>query len=170
MKPLFLAFFIFSLQASALNGSLNFTCKTKPETTSFQLIDEGDTVLLKLRHVNGTGYMPIHEGIIVPNDIDYLREKAGLLTQMGAFPEFRFPKSKCRIYGPKLFICSQGERKKFGKLEMQGLHIMSQIQTNEFMDAVVKTIRIAFDVHIPGHPPVQQISMLYMPEDCDLNF
>lgn len=138
--------------------------------TSFLLRTENAEVILTTIHHNGTAFMPIHDGIIVPNDIRYLTEVASILTPMGDRNEFRFPIDKCKVYGPQQIGCSNGSSQKFGNHEMSALYLMTSKINEQAFGESFDQLKVTLSVYIRGFSPVQDITMLYSTNECAMNF
>ena len=149
--------------------SLSMKCVRKYPTTSFLVRTEGSEVILTTVHHNGTGYMPIHDGIIVPNDFPYLTEKSQLLTQMGDRNEFRFPINKCKIFDENMISCSSGETKKFNELEVTALSFHTSLIQTKAYGLTAEYVKVSVDLNINGYVPVQQISNDFYPSECEIN-
>lgn len=165
MQVKLLLLFLFSLTAAA-DDKLGFQCVGRHPTTSFFLEENGEHLVLKMLHHNGVEYMPIHEGVIVPNDLPYLEHKAQLLTRLGSQVEFRFPKAKCQSYGEGLIACRAGERKNIGGLDVEALHLLTEKNTRHAFDMKIEYRRVELSLHVAGDPPVKEISMNYEPNEC----
>jgi hypothetical protein len=170
VKRIFWLACVFSSYAFASQTKFDFKCETSPKTTSFKFETIGDEMVLTTQHVNGIDFMPIHDGTIVPHDLEYLTSVASILKHMGSKNEFRFPKKKCKIYGEHLFSCSGGETKELDGVKMQALHIMTEKNTTEAFDYKIPWYKVILDVNIDGFVPVQEISMNYTPENCEFSF
>jgi hypothetical protein len=158
---------LISLSAfAAEEAKLGFHCKTKQPTTSFALTEDGEDVVLKVTHHNGVGYMPIHEGIIVPNDIGYLKHKADVMTRLGPVQEFRFPKKKCIQYSPGVMACRSGERRDIDGMDVEALHFLTSKDTRQVFDEKVDYYRAELSLNIQGEPPVKEITMMYATDEC----
>jgi hypothetical protein len=149
---------------------LTLDCKSKAATTTFQLRSVGDEVVLTTIHHNGTKYMPIHEGVVVPNDIKYLKEKSTLLEKMGDRNEFRFPRAKCHTYGKGLMGCFGGDTKKFGDTEMTALSFNTAKMRQQAFDTEVEYTKVTLSVQISGYVPVQDLVMYYYDDECKFSF
>jgi hypothetical protein len=134
------------------------------------LTADGDDMVLTTQHVNGVDFMPVHEGVIVPNDLPYLTSASTTLKHMGAQNQFRFPKARCKIFGPGLLSCSGGETKTFDGLEMQALSLVTKKVTTRVYDLQVDSMKVTLDVNISGFVPVQEVTMEYDPNDCKFSF
>jgi len=159
-------FLMVSFVAEAKQISFDFKCESNPKTTSFILETSGEEMLLTTKHVNGVDFMPVHEGIITPHDLTYLTEVSTQLKHMGMQNLFRFPKSRCKIYGEGVMSCFGGNSQVLDGVKMQALSLNTQKVTTQLFDDKVESIKVILDVNIDGFTPVQEITMEYSPDDC----
>ncbi len=89
----FLLFFPFFLKAQA--GELDLVCVTEFPTTSFVIKEGPEKLNIRVIHHNGTKYMPIWEGIVVPNDIEQIQMAAETLQKLGNELDFEWNKKNC---------------------------------------------------------------------------
>jgi hypothetical protein len=168
-KTIFLSLLL-SASAFAAPKKLNFSCMTSMPTTTFELRTVGDKVVLKTIHHNGVAFMPIHEGIVVPHDFSYLQSVSEHLTVMGDENEFRFPISKCEVYGKGLMSCHGGERKVFGEYEMDALELHTSKVTEEAYGRTFEKRKVTLSVNILGYAPVQDITNDFYGNECSFDF
>lgn len=160
----------FALAASAASPAFQFSCVTSYPTTSFVLKTEGTEAVLKIIHHNGVKYMPIHEGIITPSDLNYLKQKSEVLTKMGDQTEFRFPLDRCKKYGEGIMSCSGGERKTVGGVEMEALSINTAKIQHQTYDYNFTMYQVTLAVKITDFNPVQDVTMKYDHSECRFEF
>lgn len=151
-------------------SDLNLQCITSMPTSSFYLRTEDQDVVLKVVHHNGTDYMPIHEGVVVPHDFPFLKDRASLLMPLGDQVEFKFPRKKCVTYGTGLIRCSGGERKTVNGVDMEALSFYTSKTREETLGMVIEGWKMNLDLNAMGHPPVLQMTMNYAPEECRFSF
>lgn len=149
---------------------LEFRCVNSMPTSSFLLRTEGRELVLTTIHHNGTPYMPIHEGIVVPNDIPYLKSVAEHLIKMGDRNEFRFPLENCKVYGHGLMSCAGGEKKNFGGEEMEALNLYTSKITEEAFGQKFERYKVTLSVNISGFVPVQDIMNEFYGSECSFSF
>ena len=149
--------------------AINMKCASNPGTTTFEVRTEGDQVIVRTTHVNGVDYMPIHEGVIVPHDFAYLTAKMNVLKLTGAQNEFKFPLSKCKIFGHGIMSCAQGERKTFGDTEIEAMNFYTAKTAEKVFDFAFTGWKATISLHAYGLP-VMDVPMNYSPEDCKFNF
>ena len=88
------------------SGDILLTCVTEWPTTSFVVSTEGEEVVARVIHHNGSGYAPAFSGTFTPNDLKILSERGELVRKMKSDTTFRWPKSKCKKLGtPLVFQC-----------------------------------------------------------------
>lgn len=88
------------------SGDILLTCVTEWPTTSFVVSTEGEEVVARVIHHNGSGYAPAFSGTFTPNDLKLLAERGELVKKMKNDMTFRWPKSKCKKLGtPLVFQC-----------------------------------------------------------------
>ncbi|MGZ3657563.1 MAG: hypothetical protein ACXVCS_18545 [Bdellovibrionota bacterium] len=159
--------FLLSLLASpAFAAPLSIKCDTDMPTTIFDFSEQGDQYLLKVKQVNGVAFMPIHEGVIVPHDFPYLQSKANMLTRLSDYVEFHFPKDKCTIHGKGLISCGDGERKKFGDIEMQALNFYTGKVHEDTMGLSLDSWKVTLSIWSPDFTPVMDMTMVYGDTNC----
>lgn len=87
-------------------GDIVLTCVTEFPTTSFVVSTEGEEVVARVIHHNGSGYAPAFSGTFTPNDLKILAERGELVRKMKPDMTFRWPLSKCKKLGsPLVFQC-----------------------------------------------------------------
>lgn len=165
MRTLLLALALFSPTAFA-QGPFSLLCSTDMPTTAFELSLQGDQYLLKVRHINGVDYMPIHEGVIVPHDFPYLESKAKMLEKLGDYTEFHFPAAKCKTYGKGQLSCGDGETKKFGDVEMQALSFSTSKVHESTMGLELDSYKVTLSIWSPNYTPVMDMTMIYGDTNC----
>lgn len=168
MKTLFFLAFFLPLPAIAekpLPADFSFRCVSTMPTTSFLGEAKGTNFELTVIHHNGTPYMPIHRGIVVPNDFRYLKEKADALTRMGDRQVFQFPLERCRLFAPTRFSCSGNQKQNFGGIEMEAMHFLTTRIVEESYEYTFERTRAELSLLVPGMP-VQEIPMEYYQGEC----
>lgn len=85
-------------------ADLNLGCVTESPTTSLIMQTQSGVVQFDLIHHSGVKYMPIHSGVITPNDLGILSDRASLLADLGDHLIFTMPAESCKVEGA-LFNC-----------------------------------------------------------------
>lgn len=100
------ALFLFLIPACSYAAGIELTCVTEFPTTSFivKQAEDGYVYARMIQH-NGTKYMPIFSGIIVPNDLPMLAEKAERLQKLATDMTFRWPAKNCVKHDDFRFEC-----------------------------------------------------------------
>lgn len=137
-------------------------------TTSFimQKSDKPDILKLKMIHHNGTAFMPIFQGIVVPNDLQYLKEKAELMSKMGDYVEFEFPLEYCKKYDDQVYSCSHGSSLEINGVIVEAFSLTTQVITRKVYDYNWTNNRINLMLYFPGHAPVEEVTMDYYENEC----
>lgn len=172
-KLVFSLFFLLSPVSFAVTkakSDLRLQCISGMPTTSFFLRTEGDFAILKIMHHNGAQFMPIHEGVIVPNDFTFLKNKADLLTPMGNEIYFKYPLEKCKVYGPGVMSCSGGDRQTFNGIEIESLNFYTAKTHEETLGLSLDGWKATVSLYARYHGPVMDVSMNYAPQECQFNF
>lgn len=95
---------ILLLSWTAFADDLNIGCVTEPPTTTMVAQTSNGTVQFDLIHHFGVKYMPIHNGVITPNDLGILSDRASLLADLGDHLTFTMPAESCKVDG-MIFNC-----------------------------------------------------------------
>lgn len=147
-----------------------FRCISSLPTTSFLGEVKGDAFELTVIHHNGKAFLPIHQGIVVPNDFPYLREKAEALTKMSERDTIRFPLEKCRTYGPTLFSCANGEEKEYEGVPFRAIYFHTSQVTERVFDMAFERTKAVLSLQLPStYLPVQEIPMEYYEGECSFS-
>lgn len=104
MKFIILLFFV---SVGAFAENIDLVCVSQFPTTSFVMQEVEGKVQVRVIHHNGTKYMPIWEGIIVPNDLSTLQNAAEVLPKLGDRLEFSWDRKFCN-QDEGLISCSGG--------------------------------------------------------------
>ncbi len=115
MKTLALASVLFLTQFSHAAEKINLLCMTEIPTTSFVVRDVEENTVVEVFHHNGTKYMPIFDGVATPNDVPTLVQKAQILSDLGNYMRFEWPREKCKKQEDLVSEC-------FGSTEVQDLY------------------------------------------------
>lgn len=102
MKSILIFTFLLTSLASA--ADLNLGCVTETPTTTFIAETKNGIVQFDFIHHFGVKYMPIHNGVVTPNDLGTLSDRASLLTSLGDHLTFTMPAENCQSDGV-LFDC-----------------------------------------------------------------
>jgi hypothetical protein len=110
MKNIILKFLCFFLLTMISQASVsNMKCVTTLPTTSLLLDTDKESPELTVIHHNGKGYMPVHYGIVVPNDREFIQKKIDLLSKLPERMTYYFSKNKCKITDNQFVDCFGGK-------------------------------------------------------------
>lgn len=144
------------------------TCVTEFPTTSFAISTEGDFVVARVIHHNGSGYAPAISGTFTPNDLKLLSERAELVRKMKPDMTFRWPKAKCKKLGsPLVFQCfgtddvQEGE----GGAKFEPFALYSTAKTEDGIAGHYDWISIALTFDVDGAHGAS-IEMTYPKSSC----
>jgi hypothetical protein len=104
LKALISFFLSFFFSFSVFAVDLNLACMTETPTTTLVVQTKNGIVQFDLYHHFGVKYMPIHSGVITPNDLGTLSDRASLLADLGDHLTFTIPSDSCQMDG-MIFNC-----------------------------------------------------------------
>jgi len=99
MKVFYTFSFLFTLLFSPYlwaQETVRLSCVTNPLTTSYQITESQENFELLVYHHNGVDYLPLHSGVITPNDLPLLERRAQILKKMGSINKIPFQKKECK--------------------------------------------------------------------------
>jgi hypothetical protein len=147
-------------------GSINMSCVTSWPTTTHVVRTESDLVNVTVIHHNGTKYMPIHEGIVVPNDIAIIERKARVLSKLGTRMSFQWPTAHCSRTSAFLFKCSGGGPTEVNGVTLTPFAIFTSIQEEQGIAGRVVRHQVSLHLIIDGESFIT--TMNYEPTDCEI--
>ena len=151
------------LTAGAVHAE-SWQCYTEPLTTTFVAEDLGEDYQLTVLHHNGVKYMPIHSGIITPNDLPYLKSQGEVLTKLGDRFTLKFKKENCKTYGEWRFSCFTREVSKIGNLEVQSAHLSTSTNVQQIFDYEFREVEVHLSLRIEGRS--HSIPMKFSDTQC----
>lgn len=151
-----------SLAAREESSPVSFRCVTSPPTTSFVADTTGEEVKLTIVHHNGTQYMPIHQGIVVPADFPLLQKKSEVMQKLGERVEMVFEKKNCKKYGDKLYSCGQG--KVLGQTSATNASLLTKVSVDKLYDIEFTKNQISAGFKVDGY--YYSIDNDFYFEDC----
>lgn len=165
MKHLLFALIaVFSLSTFA-GQKMDMSCVTEYPTTSFFIREVDSTVIVEVFHHNGTGYMPIFEGLLTPNDVDNIAQKASIIKKLPATQRFEWPREKCEVQDTMVQSC-------FGPTEIQDQNgfkvkswgFYSTYNSEKSFIGKTNTYRLTLDLSIDGTS--YSMPMKYNANEC----
>lgn len=161
MKLLISALILISTQALA--APINMACVTEFPTTSFVAETDGDDLVVKVIHHNGVGYMPLHGGVVTPNDLAVLSRKAENLGRLGDFYTLRWKSAKCGLIGSFL-SCYGGEDTQIGDAKVSPWALYTSAHRSESNLGVFESMEVGLMLDIDG--TTESFSMKYEKNEC----
>ena len=170
MKSIFALVVIVLMMGKAYSQEIKQFCMTEPRSTTFAVVTNGDVVKVGYMHHRGVSYMPIHNGLITPNDLGLLAERAELFQQLGTYIEFSFPLSKCQRLGDYNFSCMdfRGEEREINGHKVKGFAAYSAIQSETSFagDYAYAVVNISLDIDGKAY----HLPMRYDLGECAVDF
>ena len=159
-RLLTLAFLFIS---SAHASMVNLTCVTEWPTTSTLLRIINKEAVVTVYHHNGHQFMPLHMGIVTPNDIDNLSKKAESFAKLGDRYEFRWDLSDCEKKG-ELFQCTNGKPATINGVLVKPFSIYTMKNQIDSMVGKFSNYEVALLIDFDGQS--HHLSMTYQPWEC----
>ena len=144
----------------------NMKCVAKMPTTSLILDTEKLNPELTVIHHNGKGYMPVHFGIVVPNDRTLIQSKIDILSKLPERMIYLFPKEKCNILNGNFVECFSGKPIDIDGTRFTPLSftITDVIEKGPRFSTLSK--RASLLLHVQGFVPVIEVVMDYPADEC----
>lgn len=158
--------FLLFLSASAFAEITPFRmiCMTEFPTTSIVAETEGHELIVRVVHHNGMKFMPLHTGIMTPNDLNHFAQKASLFAKLGDHYEFRWGTSKCTRQDQDLFTCDLGKETVINGTKVYPFSVFTKRVTIESQVGKYENLEIGFMIDIEKSS--QSFSMRYDKSEC----
>lgn len=153
------------LLADPADKNLDLICATEILTTSFVILQKDDSVDVELIHHNGAQYAPFWSGLITPNDIATISEKAQAVKDLGDDWHLQFKRSSCKATSETLFSCVGGsEEFQAGgkKIRPWLLHVSLVGEVDVNGSYAHKNVTLGYELDEKSH----QITMNYQKNEC----
>lgn len=85
--------------------SIQMSCVTAFPTTSYLVESQGEELVVRVIHHNGSKYAPAISGIFTPSDLPILAKRAALVEKMADDMTFRWPLKNCKKHEGMRFEC-----------------------------------------------------------------
>lgn len=157
-------FWSFSFLTSFAAQASGWQCFTTPTTSSISGLESKDSLDIAIIHHNGVRYMPIHSGVITPNDIDYLKSRGEVLKKLGDEIHLSFPLSNCKSYGDWKMSCYSRTPTKIGELKIDSASLISSTSTRELLGYQFHQIEMNLSVRVGRFN--YDIPLEYQASDC----
>lgn len=155
------AFATFNALAEA---QINRVCVTDFPTTSVAAQTNNDEVVVRVIHHNGFKYMPLYTGIITPNGIQALSEKADLFEKLGDQYEFRWDLKDCVIKNKEIYHCDFGKPAVINGISVKPFSMWTKKVREESTAGVFEQMEVNFTLTIDKSS--QHFSMSYQKHEC----
>ena len=120
-----------------------------------------------MSHYNGAKYIPIHEGIITVNDIDYLAEKASVIKSLPVEMKFKGESKDCEWTSGFKAQCFSRKAQQLGNQSSDGFHIMVMEKQTTILDySPFQSVLVRLRMRINGKS--YSIPMEYADGECKI--
>jgi hypothetical protein len=150
------------LSASAM--AMKVSCVTEIPTTTVYGLEEGDEFVVWVYHHNGVGYMPLHMGVVTPNDLPMLAEKAADFERLGERYEFRYPIEKCSRFDKDIMSCQFGKETKINGVKVKPWSFTTMRVNTEMDITNFQETHVSFLMQIDGKE--RSMSYSYAENEC----
>ena len=144
-----------------------FSCLTEIPTTTFVVWTEGEEVLARVIHHNGSQYAPAIVGTYTPNDLPTLAKRAAAVRKMKNDTTFRWPKAKCQHLGEMGLYCTgatgTAEGEEGAKLKPWALYTSTVVEEGVAGKLESMNVSVIFDV---DQDRDQSVEMKYPKGSC----
>ncbi|MEM7647495.1 MAG: hypothetical protein AAF203_11335, partial [Pseudomonadota bacterium] len=135
MKIVGLAILILGLMgAQAQAKDFKLECHTAMLTTSLIIESKGPQATVNMINFNGTQYMPIHEGLVTPNDLPLLQKQANVLQSLPENMEMVTESKNCEWMDGFKGQCFGRGPQQLGAMTSDGFHIMVMEKQTTILD------------------------------------
>lgn len=158
---------VFASSAFANNKfqeSFRMLCVTEFPTTSIIAEKVGTELVVQVIHHHGMKFMPLHSGIITPNDLSTLAKKADDFGKIGDRYEFRWDMKKCERTDNELFSCHGGKDTVIEGTPVNPFSIYTQRVTSESDAGKFEKLHVGFLISIDKES--HSFSMGYEKYEC----
>lgn len=161
MKPLVvLAAALLTVSAHAAR----IFCMTEFPTTSVIAEQDGDRLRVQVLHHNGVAYMPLHTGVMTPNDLATLEQKAGRLKRLGDAYELSWPVEKCEFSGDGIVSCLGGDAVTINGVEVKPWALYTRQLRSASSVGVFENAEVGLMLDVAGQ--TESFSMVYERNEC----
>lgn len=171
MKKL-LSIILFTLTFALNAKEARQLCMTEFPTTSFMVTPSAHENLdVKIFHHNGVDYLPLHQGIITPNDLGIMSKRAVVLKSLGEEMDLSMSAKNCEFVDHLNFSCfghaNENVRNINGKtVKLWSLY--SYRQTDVSFAGTFEYVNMSANFDVDGES--LSISMKYQLNECTDQF
>lgn len=155
---------ISALLISTSSFAVNLACVTEFPTTSIYGEVEGDDFVVKVYHHNGTGYMPLHIGVITPNDLPEMQRRAEDFERLGELYEFRYPVENCQRIDQDILSCNGGKETEINGVKVRPFSLYTMRISSEMDLAKFDETQVSILMEIEGQ--TRHFASKYMANEC----
>ena len=152
------------LAAAKFQSSFRMVCVTEFPTTSIVAEKVADEMVVQVFHHNGMKFMPLHSGIITPNDLPVMEQKAKEFAKIGDHYEFRWDVSKCERMDNEIFSCHGGKDTVINGTIVNPFSLYTQRVTSVSDAGTFEKLNVGFLISIDKNS--QNFSMGYEKYEC----
>ena len=147
--------------------NFNWTCATTPFSSSLVAVQQGNKMVLRVFHHNGLQSVPIHRGVITPNDLTILAQRAELLQQLGSQFELEFAIDQCEVFGEWRINCANTNPAIIGNLNVRRVYLDTSVSQTTALDLQFESrlFRVGFLI---GNQ-VYDMPFEYWGDNCSFN-
>ncbi|MDG0815873.1 hypothetical protein [Bdellovibrio svalbardensis] len=165
MKRLAIATILFLASFAQAEEKMDLLCMTEFPSTSFVVRDIEDTTVLEVFHHNGTKYMPIFDGVATPNDVAILSEKAQILSSLGEYMRFEWPRDKCKKQEDLVSQCAGStEVQEIEGHKVKAWHFDSELVMEKTSVGKFNSYKLTLNLDVDGKS--LSIPMKYNEREC----
>jgi len=172
MKFLFLAILINVSSFAHASELKSLNCVTEYPSVSFVGTSDRSKQVLNILFINhnGSQFLPIHNGLITINDLEYLKSKASILETISKELRFSFTKEQCTLFQDGTFSCyrpysSMNEQQ--SSIDLRPISLRSSILITQLSNMVFKEIELSMGLSDGINQ--YNISMKYTEDECIIN-
>lgn len=164
MKKLTILLSLLAAFPAFSSSTNNFNCTTEFPTTSIVGKAVDKEYVVQVYHHNGFNFMPLHSGIITPNDIDNMTKKAQIFSKLGDHYEFKWDLAKCKEESPGLISCIGGKETKINGVKVRPFSLTTSTIRTENYSGVYENAEASILMDIGGES--QFMEMRYEKNEC----
>lgn len=166
---LFLSLDLLASKAKPLSLQFHLNCVTEYPTTSFISHLTGPTIKFQIRNHNGPNLIPFFSGLITPNDLPLLQQRAQLIQTLGHEAWLSFEIKNCTSYQDKSLICFGDQEITVNNqsLPLIGKGLSLSFINSQLMDQTTQETQISARIGVPNSSSGDlEVTMRYSKNEC----
>lgn len=137
-------------------------------TTAFNLETKDDQVHLIVTHFNGMQFAPFWNNLVVPNDLDKLKNDSDLLVNLDPMLKAYWKKSDCKLIARKKFVCSGVTSKQVSNgIEVEPWAVYSSELKDSSFAGDFDYVLVSYSFYIKGNR--HEFTMKYQDSECEVS-